>query len=140
MEYFSTFGGNPVSCAVGMAVLDVLEQEHLQSRAATTGDRLIEGLAGLKARHAAIGDVRGMGLFVGVELVRDRDSREPAGREADMVANRMRDLGVLISTDGPDHNVLKIKPPMVFTEGDADQLVDTLDRVLGEAWCHSSRR
>jgi 4-aminobutyrate aminotransferase-like enzyme len=75
-----------------------------------------------------------MGLFVGVELVRDRNSREPAGREADLAANRMRDLGVLVSTDGPDHNVLKIKPPMVFTHGDADQLVDTLDRVLGEPW------
>ncbi|HSA57409.1 MAG TPA: aminotransferase class III-fold pyridoxal phosphate-dependent enzyme [Gemmatimonadaceae bacterium] len=133
MEYFNTFGGNPVSCAIGLAVLDVLEREALQARAARLGDRLRAGLAGLMERHPLLGDVRGAGLFLGVELVLDRDQRIPATRQAAYVADRMRDGGVLVSTDGPDHNVLKIKPPMCVDERDADQLVATLDRVLGEA-------
>jgi 4-aminobutyrate aminotransferase-like enzyme len=86
----------------------------------------------LTARHALVGDVRGQGLFVGVELVRDRAAREPAGTEAGLVANRMRDRGILVSTDGPRHNVIKIKPPMCFTESDADGLVTALDEILGE--------
>jgi 4-aminobutyrate aminotransferase-like enzyme len=81
-----------------------------------------------------LGDVRGLGLFVGVELVRDEASREPAGPAAGLVANRMRDQGVLVSTDGPFHNVLKIKPPLCFTASDADRLVETLDRVLREGY------
>lgn len=132
MEYFNTFGGNPVSCAIGMAVLDVIEQEELQQNALTTGNRMLAGLRGLMARHPLIGDVRGLGLFLGVELVRDRDARTPADREAAYVANRMRDRGILISTDGPDHNVLKIKPPLVFGPADADRLVMTMDAVLAE--------
>lgn len=140
MEYFNTFGGNPVSCAVGLAVLGIIEDEGLQAHAALVGGHLLNGLAELQQRHAIVGDVRGMGLFVGVELVLDREARTPAGDAASVAANRMRDLGVLISTDGPDHNVLKIKPPMVFNEGDADQLIDTLDRVLGEPWIRASVR
>ena len=132
MEYFNTFGGNPVSCAIGMAVLDVIEAEHLQANAARVGGHLLARLAELQERHTIVGDVRGLGLFVGIEFVRDRETREPAGAEAGIAANRMRDCGILVSTDGPDHNVIKIKPPMVFSEGDADQLVDTLDLVLGE--------
>ena len=84
----------------------------------------------MRSRHALVGDVRGLGLFVGVELVRDRETREPAGAEAGIVANRMRDRGVLVSTDGPFHNVLKIKPPLCFTERDADRLASTLDDIL----------
>ena len=133
MEYFNTFGGNPVSCAVGMAVLDVIEREHLQDQALSVGAHLMSGLRDLAKRHSAIGDVRGLGLFVGVELVLDRKSLAPAGALAGTVANRMRDRGVLVSTDGPFHNVLKIKPPLVFTMRDADILVATLDHVLGEA-------
>jgi 4-aminobutyrate aminotransferase-like enzyme/Ser/Thr protein kinase RdoA (MazF antagonist) len=132
MEYFSTFGGNPVSCAIGLAVLDVIEREGLQRHALQVGEYLQGALAALVERHPVIGDVRGLGLFIGVELVEDRDTRAPAVRQASYVANRMRDGGVLVSTDGPDHNVLKIKPPLVFTERDADFLVATLDRVLGE--------
>ena len=132
MEYFSTFGGNPVSCAVGLAVLDVMADEGLQARARRVGGYLLDGLRALMPRHALVGDVRGLGLFVGVELVRDRGTREPATEEAAHVANRMRDRGVLVSTDGPFRNVLKIKPPLVFGEADADQLVSTLDVVLGE--------
>jgi 4-aminobutyrate aminotransferase-like enzyme len=132
MEYFNTFGGNPVSCAVGLAVLDVLEAEGLQQNAQRVGARLLGRLADAMQRHALIGDVRGRGLFIGIELVLDRDTREPAGAHSACVAERMRDLGILLSTDGPFHNVLKIKPPLVFTESDADRLVDTLVRVLAE--------
>jgi 4-aminobutyrate aminotransferase-like enzyme len=132
MEYFNTYGGNPVSCAIGLAVLDVIRDEGLQERALDVGQILVNGLRALMSRHRLIGDVRGLGLFVGVELVRDRDTREPAGTEAGLVANRMRDRGVLVSTDGPFHNVLKIKPPLCFTARDADRLVSTLDGILGE--------
>ena len=132
MEYFNTFGGNPVSCAIGLAVLDVVRDERLQERALDVGSLLLQRLRGLKGRHPLIGDVRGLGLFVGVELVRDRTTLEPADREAGYVANRMRDRGVLLSTDGPFHNVLKIKPPLVFSRADADTLVQTMDRALGE--------
>lgn len=132
MEFFSTFGGNPVSCAIGLAVLDVIAEEDLQANAREIGRHLQSGLADLATRRPLIGDVRGLGLFVGVELVRDRTTLEPAGTEAERVANRMCERGVLVSTDGPYHNVLKIKPPLVFTESDADQLIATLDQVLGE--------
>jgi 4-aminobutyrate aminotransferase-like enzyme len=133
MEYFSTFGGNPVSCVIGMEVLDVIRREGLRERALATGDHLMARLRDLADRHRLIGDVRGSGLFVGVELVTDRDERTPAGREAAYVANRMRDLGVLMSTDGPDHNVLKIKPPLCFDRSDADLLAHFLDLVLAES-------
>jgi 4-aminobutyrate aminotransferase-like enzyme/Ser/Thr protein kinase RdoA (MazF antagonist) len=132
MEYFNTFGGNPVSCAIGLAVLDVIDAEDLQARAQGVGEELRAGLGALQARHALIGDVRGAGLFVGVELVRDRSSRTPATAEATYVVNRMRDKGILLSTDGPDENVLKIKPPMVFDEQNAHDLCAALDEVLGE--------
>lgn len=130
MEYFNTFGGNPVSCAVGLAVLDVIRDEGLQENARETGEYLLLGLRDLAARHRLIGDVRGLGLFIGVELVRDRDTLDPAGEEAAALVNRMKDRGVLLSTDGPFHNVIKIKPPMVFSRTDADVLVDRLDEVL----------
>ena len=132
MEYFNTFGGNPVSCEIGLAVLDVIESERLQDNARVAGAHLIERLRALAADHPVIGDVRGLGLFVGIELVRDREARTPAPRIAGYVAERMRDLGVLISTDGPDHNVLKVKPPIVFSRFDADHLVATLAAVLAE--------
>jgi len=86
----------------------------------------------LAERHAIIGDVRGSGLFLGVELVRDRESLEPAGAEASFVANRMRERGVLLGTDGPYHNVVKIRPPMPFTAGDAELLVEAFDESLGD--------
>ncbi|MDH4195900.1 MAG: aminotransferase class III-fold pyridoxal phosphate-dependent enzyme [Candidatus Aminicenantes bacterium] len=132
MEYFNTFGGNPVSCAVGLAVLDVVEKEGLQAKALEVGRHFKRGLEGLKDKHALIGDVRGLGLFLGVEFVRDREGREPAGEEAGYIAERMRDNGILASTDGPGHNVIKIKPPLVFTKENADFYVATLDRILGE--------
>jgi len=131
MEWFNTFGGNPVSCAAGMAVLDVIEREGLQERAAHTGAHLMERLRHLAPEHECIGDVRGLGLYIGVDLVVDRDTKEPATALAGDVANALRHLGVLVSTDGPADNVLKIKPPLVFDVTHADLLVDALSRTLG---------
>ncbi len=132
MEYFNTFGGNPVSCAIGLAVLDVIRDEALQQRAQRVGAHLKGGLAGLMERHAIVGDVRGLGLFLGIELVLDRQTRTPAAPQAAHVVERMKDHGILLSTDGPDHNVIKMKPPLVFSEADADRAVDAYDRVLAE--------
>ncbi len=130
MEFFSTFGGNPVSCAIGQAVLDVMENEQLQEHALNVGNRLRDGLAALMKRHKLIGDVRGTGLFVGMELVRDRETLEPADREAEALVNRLRQQGILLSVDGPLHNVIKIKPPMVLTADDVDMVVRSIDREL----------
>jgi 4-aminobutyrate aminotransferase-like enzyme len=132
MEYFNTFGGNPVSCAVGLAVLDVIRDEGLQAHALRIGGYLKDRLDVLRDRHAIVGDVRGLGLFLGIELVFDRDTRAPAPAQAAYLVERMREHGVLLSTDGPLHNVIKIKPPLPFAEAEADRLTDTLDRVLTE--------
>jgi 4-aminobutyrate aminotransferase-like enzyme/Ser/Thr protein kinase RdoA (MazF antagonist) len=132
MEFFSTFGGNPVACAAGLAVLEVLDEEGLQERALRVGRHLAARLRALQERHPVIGDVRGSGLFLGVELVRHRATLEPATREADHVVNRLRELGVLTGTDGPHHNVLKLRPPLVFSESDADLFVEIFDEVLQE--------
>ena len=132
MEFFSTFGGNPVACAAGLAVLDVLRDERLQEQALHVGNRLLQGLRSLVERHPAAGDARGMGLFLGLELVRDAATREPAPEQASYVVNRLRECGILAGTDGPYHNVIKIRPPLVFTMQDADFFVATLDGILGE--------
>lgn len=134
MRYFNTFGGNPVSCAVGLAVLDVMEREGLQRRGVEVGRRLQVGLRALMSRHALIGDVRGQGLYIGVELVRDRDTLEPATGEARIVAERMKEEGVVLLPNGEHDNVLKIKPPMVFSHDDADLLLERLDAVLTQGW------
>ena len=130
LEFFSTFGGSTVSCTVGAAVLDVVKQEHLQAHAQEIGSQLRAALRSLMERYALIGDVRGSGFFLGVELVRNRDTLEPAAREATEVVNCMREAGVLIGIDGPFHNVLKIRPPMPFSAADADALVTCLDAAL----------
>jgi 4-aminobutyrate aminotransferase-like enzyme/Ser/Thr protein kinase RdoA (MazF antagonist) len=132
MEYFNTFGGNPVSCAIGLAVLDVLEKEELQQHALEQGQWLLEHLERLKREHSTIGDVRGSGLFLGIELITDPDSLQPATELARKVINRMRQHCILLSTDGPDDNVIKFKPPMVFNQADAERLVMMLDQVLSE--------
>jgi len=132
MEYFNTFGGNPVSCAIGLAVLNVIAEEGLQENAQQVGTHLMDGMIELMEKHALIGDVRGLGLFIGIELVLDRQTLAPAPEQASYIANRMRERGILLSTDGPYQNVLKIKPPLVFTEENADFLVTTLDEILGE--------
>jgi 4-aminobutyrate aminotransferase-like enzyme/Ser/Thr protein kinase RdoA (MazF antagonist) len=132
MEYFNTYGGNPVSCAVGLAVLDVIAEEGLQQRARAVGAHLKAGLERLMAKHPLIGDVRGLGLFLGIELVTDRASLAPAAAQAAYIVERMKEEGILLSTDGPLHNVLKIKPPLVFSQANADFLVSALDRILAE--------
>lgn len=130
MEFFATFAGNPVSCAIGLAVLDVIRDEGLQQHALELGEHFRAGLAALMQRHEIVGDVRGVGLFLGVELVRDRGTLEPATDAATDLVNRMRHRGVLLSTDGPFANVIKIKPPMVLTRGDVDMAVRALDAEL----------
>lgn len=130
MEFFSTFGGNTVSCAVGLAVLDVVLEEHLQDHALRVGNYLLDRLNSFKACYPIIGDVRGSGLFIGMEFVRDRETLEPAGEEASFIINRMREQGILLGTDGPHHNVIKIRPPMPFSESDADCLIVTMDNIL----------
>lgn len=132
MEFFSTFGGSTVACAVGLAVLDVLAAEHLMAHAHTVGTYLLARLRALQDRHLVLGDVRGLGLMLGIELVCDRTARTPAPEQARYVANRMKDKGILIGTDGLDHNVLKIRGPLCLTHADADQLVAALDAVLAE--------
>jgi 4-aminobutyrate aminotransferase-like enzyme/Ser/Thr protein kinase RdoA (MazF antagonist) len=132
MEFFSTFGGNTVSCAAGLATLGVTLEEGLQLRALRVGARLLEGLRRLAGRHAIIGDARGAGLFLGVELVRDRKTLEPAAEEASYISNRFRERGILLGTDGPFHNVIKIRPPMPFSETDADLLITVMDELLAE--------
>jgi 4-aminobutyrate aminotransferase-like enzyme/Ser/Thr protein kinase RdoA (MazF antagonist) len=132
MEFFSTFGGNTVSCAIGLAVLDVVQAEKLQAHALAVGQRLLAGLRPLARRYPIVGDVRGSGLFLGVELVRNRETLEPAAEEASFIVNRMREHGILLGTDGPYHNVIKIRPPMPFSEADADFLVATLEKILAE--------
>jgi 4-aminobutyrate aminotransferase-like enzyme len=128
--YFNTFGGNPVSAAVGTAVLDVLEDERLLENAVAVGAYTLDKLAALAQRHTLIGDVRGAGLFFAVELVSDRKAKTPAPAQTKRVVNLMRERGVLISRIGVHDNILKVRPPMPFSKQHADLLVDTLDEVL----------
>ena len=129
-KYFNTFGGNPVSCAAASAVLDVIEREQLQQRAHDTGEYLLTGLRTLASKHDMIGDVRGSGLAIGAELVRDRKTKEPARDMADKVVNGLRQRGVLTGSNGREYNVLKIRPPLQFGRAEADIFLSTLDDVL----------
>lgn len=130
MEFFSTFGGNPVSCAVGLSVLDVIEEEKLLAHALRIGDYLTMGFQKLAERHEVIGDVRGLGLFMGIELVADRQSRLPATELTSRLIETVKADGILLSAEGPGYNVLKIKPPLKFSEVDADLLLGSVDRAL----------
>jgi 4-aminobutyrate aminotransferase-like enzyme/Ser/Thr protein kinase RdoA (MazF antagonist) len=130
MEYFNTFGGNPVSMATGLAVLDVIQDEEMQQHALKIGNHLIAGLKRLMNKYPIIGDVRGHGLFIGVEMVKDRQTKEPAIPEINRIVEAIKDKGYLLSTDGPLHNVLKIKPPLPFSKQNADELVSCLDKIL----------
>ncbi|XP_040604500.1 5-phosphohydroxy-L-lysine phospho-lyase isoform X8 [Mesocricetus auratus] len=128
------FGGNPVSCAVGLAVLDVLETEQLQAHATNVGSFLMEHLSQQKAKHPIIGDVRGTGLFIGVDLIKDETLRTPATEEAEYLISRLKENYILLSTDGPGRNVLKFKPPMCFSLDNAQHLVAKLDDILTDLW------
>ncbi len=130
MEYFNTFGGNPVSCAIGTEVLRTVKREKLQENALNVGNYLKTELKNISKEFPIIGDVRGQGLFLGIELVDLK--MNPLAEQTDYLANRMKDHGVLMSTDGPDHNVLKIKPPMVFTKENAKELIFYLKKIFAE--------
>lgn len=132
IEYFNTFGGNPVSCAIASAVMDVIEDEHLMEHAKEVGDYLKNCVLKLKEKYEIIGDVRGVGLFVGIDLVKDRKTREPNTTAAEHVLSRFLEERILMQSDGPNNNVLKLKPPLAFTKEDADRVVATLDIVLEE--------
>ena len=128
--HFNTFGGNPVSMAAGLAVLDVIEQEGLQENARKVGARLVRGLRGLEERHQLVGGVRGLGLMLGLELVTDRATRTPATTQTLALLEAAREMGVLLGKGGLEGNVLRIKPPLCITEDDADFAMDVLDRGL----------
>ncbi len=132
MEYFNTFGGNPISCAVGLAVLDVIEKEKLQENAFDVGVYFKNGLQQLMMKYPLIGAVRGLGLFLGLELVLDRETLVPAVKEAKIIIEEMKNRGVLLSIDGPLYNVLKIKPPLVFTKTNVDVFIQNLHKVLSK--------
>jgi len=131
--HFNTYGGNPVSMAAGLAVLDIIDEDGLQENSRVVGGRFKAGLERLQRSHSLIGDVRGMGLMLGVELVRDRASKEPAKQETLDVLEAMRESGALIGKGGLDGNVLRIKPPMCITAADVDFALDALDEALGRA-------
>jgi alanine-glyoxylate transaminase/(R)-3-amino-2-methylpropionate-pyruvate transaminase len=128
--HFNTFGGNPVSMAAGLAVLEVIDEEGLQENARKVGGRLLRGLRRLQESHPLIGDVRGMGLMLGVELVTDRSTHAPAAAQALEVLEAAREMGVLLGKGGLDGNVLRIKPPLCITAEDVDFAVEVLDRAL----------
>jgi 4-aminobutyrate aminotransferase-like enzyme/Ser/Thr protein kinase RdoA (MazF antagonist) len=130
MEYFNTFGGNPVSAAAGLAVLDIIRDERLMHNAEARGAQLRQGFAVLAERQPLIGDIRGLGLFIGVELVRDRETLDPAADELNAIVEAMKAEGILLSTEGPHHNVLKIKPPLVISEEECARFLETLDAVM----------
>jgi 4-aminobutyrate aminotransferase-like enzyme len=129
MEFFSTFGGNNVSCAIGLKVLEVVKEENLQQHALRVGEHLLAGLHALHQRHKVIREIRGSGFFLGIELA----------HEAGAVVNQMRERGILIGTEGPRHNVIKIRPPMPFSESDADQVVETLEEVFSRGGATAQR-
>ena len=134
-EYFSTFGGSNLSCRTGKEVLDIVDDEGLQAHAADMGRILQDGLRGLMKKHDVIGDVRGIGLFIGVDLVKDQDTCEPATEIADYVLNRMRQERILMGTEGPHDNILKVRPPLTIEAEDIGMILAKLDMILGETAC-----
>jgi alanine-glyoxylate transaminase/(R)-3-amino-2-methylpropionate-pyruvate transaminase len=128
--HFNTFGGNPVSCTQGKATLEIIERENLQARCGVLGGRLLAGLRGLQAKHNLIGEVRGKGLMIGVDLVKDRGTKEPASEACARVFETAKDLGLLIGKGGLKGNVLRIKPPMCWSEADVDFALEVLDQSL----------
>jgi 4-aminobutyrate aminotransferase-like enzyme len=132
-RYFNTFGGNTVAATAAFAVLDTIQSEGLTENAQTVGTYLKQGLSALADTHQAIGEVRGAGLFLGVDIVSDRASKAPDAKATTRIVNGLRDERVLISACAKTANVLKIRPPLVFTQDHADQFLETLDRVISRA-------
>jgi 4-aminobutyrate aminotransferase-like enzyme len=121
-----------VACAAALAVLDVLRDENLQQNALEVGRGWLASLRALQSSHAIIGDVRGSGLFLGIDLVKDRSTRAPATAQAAYIVNRLRERGILAGADGPRHNVIKLRPPLIFSDPDAELFNATLDEILQE--------
>jgi 4-aminobutyrate aminotransferase-like enzyme len=130
MEFFSSFGGNPVSCEIGKAVLEVIEAENLQHHARQVGMYLLSAFSQLKPAYPFIGDVRGKGLFLGIELIRNPNTLEPAAELASEIVAQMKTQGILLSTDGPHHNVIKFKPPLCFSMDNAKRLVEVFSTIV----------
>jgi 4-aminobutyrate aminotransferase-like enzyme len=133
-SFFSSMGGSPVGCAAALATLDTLESEGLQANAARIGRRITTGVEALAAEHPIIGTVHGLGLYRGIELVRDRETLEPASEEAVAICERMRELGIIVQPTADNNNVLKIKPPLCIDEAAADQFVEALGTTLRDGW------
>ncbi|MEQ8573832.1 MAG: aminotransferase class III-fold pyridoxal phosphate-dependent enzyme, partial [Fulvivirga sp.] len=129
VEFFSSFGGNPVSCAIGLSVLDVIEEEQLQQNAKDVGEYYMSLLKGLQKNYPCIGDVRGSGLFLGVEIVQEGNLK-PDTELAHLIKNELRNNNILISTDGPHDSVLKTKPPLCFTRENVELVVESIEKVL----------
>jgi len=130
MEYFNSFGGNPVSCSVGNAVLEVIDLEKLQQHGLNTGQYFLKSLRKIQSKFPdLISEVRGRGLFIGIDLIKD-NKNNPNEKLATLIINKMRDRGILLSTDGPYHNVIKIKPPMPFNKDNSDLVSFELDSLL----------
>jgi 4-aminobutyrate aminotransferase-like enzyme len=132
--FFASVGGGAVSCEIGLAVLDVIEDERLQDNALRVGGALRAGLDELVGRHEIAGAAHGMGLYLGLDLVRDRETREPAREAAYAICERMRERGAIVQPTGDGENVLKLKPPLVIEARDVDWLLETLDGVLSRGW------
>jgi 4-aminobutyrate aminotransferase-like enzyme len=131
-EYFSTFGGSTLSCRVGKELLDIVDDEGLMENARVMGDKLLDGLRQLQSKHSVIGDVRGFGLFIGVELVKDPDTQEPSTDIASYLINRMREHRILMGSEGPHHNILKIRPPLTIEADDVDMILTVMKKILEE--------
>jgi 4-aminobutyrate aminotransferase-like enzyme len=134
MEFFNTFGGNPVSCAIASKVLQIVQEEKLQQNALEVGNFLKTGLKELAKKYPIIASVRGQGLFLGIELT--DEERNPLSEQTAYLANRMKENGILMSTDGPDHNVLKIKPPLIFSYSNAQLFLQNMDTIFAEDEMH----
>ncbi|XP_050548163.1 alanine--glyoxylate aminotransferase 2-like [Daktulosphaira vitifoliae] len=134
IQYFNTYGGNPVSCAISIAVMDVIDEENLMENARVVGDYLLAEAKKLQELYPdMIGDVRGIGLFIGIELIGNSNTKAPATEEAKQLVNRMKDEeGILLSTDGPDANVIKLKPPMVFNIANANRFLKSFKKIILE--------
>ncbi|HEU4825881.1 MAG TPA: aminotransferase class III-fold pyridoxal phosphate-dependent enzyme, partial [Dongiaceae bacterium] len=132
MEYFNTFGGNPVSCAVGLKVLEIIARDELPRNAASIGTDLLTRMRAVTDKYGVIGDVRGLGLMLGIDLVKDRRTKEPATERAGRVVERCRELGVLMGTDGPHDNVIKLRPALIFNKANADHLMQVLEQAFAD--------
>ena len=131
VEFFTSFGGNPVSCAIGMSVLDVIEEENLQENAKVVGSYYMSLFKDLQKKYPSIGDVRGFGLFIGIEVVKE-NSKEPDTKLAQRIKNELRNMKILVGTDGPFDNVIKSKPPLCFTKENAESVVKNFELILNK--------